>query len=380
MEMYAKLALILFFVASIGESISKKKDCRTIPSTFCGNIQTYRIHGDGSLTPLQCTNAGINPVAVAASPDGSHVAVANAGSNDVTVFSVNCLTGVLTKTQTIPLPGEPIAKRGLVATTPPPNPVIVFKSDGTLAASTNPVANTVTLYTVSNSGQWKAVQTVPSGGTNPTSLAFANAGALAVGHLDGTLTVFPITDLMLGSPSTCTSVFDQIDSVAFPYNTCTLLAATSTAGDGIAIYRLNNDLTIDCTSPTAPAQIFAITAPSFITFSPSTNHAFIVNGTNGNVISEVIVSPNDCMIQSTGNTTTQPNAISSLTVPTTVISNCTLILNTSLSSPNLSASVNSSCASAGGITPVSSVNLPTNSNPIASAAAGGVLAIAFNIP
>jgi hypothetical protein len=83
--------------------------------------------------------AGANPLAVAFSPDGKWLAVANSGANTLSVFSVGANGGLT------PVSGSPIATGK--------NPVsVAFHPSAPFIAVANAVGNSVSMYVITGGG------------------------------------------------------------------------------------------------------------------------------------------------------------------------------------------------------------------------------------
>jgi 6-phosphogluconolactonase (cycloisomerase 2 family) len=68
------------------------------------NVSMYSIDtATGNLTSLGLIAAGTQPSSVAVDPTGKFVYVTNSGSNDISVYTVNVITGALTVVGTIPV-------------------------------------------------------------------------------------------------------------------------------------------------------------------------------------------------------------------------------------------------------------------------------------
>ncbi len=127
---------------------------------------------------------GTSPYAIAFSPSGALLAVANYGAADVSMFTANVLTGALTAA-----PGSPdAAGNGPVA--------LAFNPAGTLLATANLADGSVSVFSVNPStGALAAVGGSPfPAGDQPRALAFSpSGGLLAVANsADGTVSVLSV--------------------------------------------------------------------------------------------------------------------------------------------------------------------------------------------
>jgi YVTN family beta-propeller protein len=55
----------------------------------------------GALTPIGTIPAGQNPTSIAVHPSGKFAYVTNSGANDVSIYSIDATTGVLTFIATV---------------------------------------------------------------------------------------------------------------------------------------------------------------------------------------------------------------------------------------------------------------------------------------
>jgi 6-phosphogluconolactonase (cycloisomerase 2 family) len=125
----------------------------------------YNITGTGQLTPVAGSpfTAGAQPAAVLTDCVSNFVFVANKGSNDISVFSVNPSNGLLTA-----VPGSPFPAGAA--------PVALAMGDGFLFAA-NSGSNNVSVYTVhTGAGTGAFLTQVPgspfSAGSSPSALVY----------------------------------------------------------------------------------------------------------------------------------------------------------------------------------------------------------------
>lgn len=157
---------------------------RFIYATATSAVLGYNLTSTGQLTPLPGSpfNAGTQPAAVITDSACNFLFVANRGSNNISVFSVNSSNGFLT-----PVPGSPFR----TGTTP----VALAMGDGFLFAA-NSGSNNVSVYTVNT--------TSGAGGGFLTSVAGA---PFAAGSAPSALVYFSPTLYVANSASNNVSAF-----------------------------------------------------------------------------------------------------------------------------------------------------------------------------
>ena len=170
-------------------------------------------------SPASNANTGTNPSAVAISPSGTLMAVANEGSGSVSMFKIDPLTGSLT-----PVTQSPASN----ATTGTSPSSVAFHPSGGLIAVTNLADNSVSIFMVDpTTGLLTPVTQSPASnattGTSPSSVAFSPSGGLiAVTNLgDNSVSMFkvdPTTGLLtpvVQSPASNAATGSDPGSVAF---------------------------------------------------------------------------------------------------------------------------------------------------------------------
>jgi len=138
-------------------------------SASTGSVITYAINAtNGALASTGTTGTiatGINPVSVAVDPAGKFVYVANSGSNDVSMYTINTATGALTSA-------------GTVATGKVPSSVAVDPA-GMFAYVADNGANDVSMYTINaTTGALTSIGTIATG-TSPVTVAVDPTGKFA---------------------------------------------------------------------------------------------------------------------------------------------------------------------------------------------------------
>ena len=136
-----------------------------------GNVSMYTIDATtGALTSIGTIAAGTipalpAPISIAVDPTGTFAYVANSGSNDVSMYTINATTGALTSI-------------GMIATGTDPVSVAVDPA-GEFAYVTNSGSNDVSMYTINaTSGTLTPIGTIAVGST-PNSIAIHPSGKFA---------------------------------------------------------------------------------------------------------------------------------------------------------------------------------------------------------
>lgn len=168
------------------------------------NISRYTVNSDGTLTAASgSTGTGTTPVALAINPAGTFLFAANQGTDDVSVFSIS--GSGLTEVSGSPFP-----------TSASPNGLAVSPSGTSLYVSNN-VSGTVSAYIIDSSG---ALTTVPgspflTSGTTPAGLAVApNGNFLYVANFGSSnITTFTICTIV---SSTCPVADGSLIQVGVP--------------------------------------------------------------------------------------------------------------------------------------------------------------------
>ena len=169
--------------------------------------------------------AGLDPVSIAFSPDGSLLASADYFRADVGLLSVDSGTGALT-----PVAGSPFAAgRGPVS--------VAFSPSGGLLATSDLVDDAVSLFSVSASaGGLLAVANSPfATGTAPRSVAFSPSGGLvaAANSFDDTVSVFGVDP--------ATGALTPVAGSPFPTGGDPLSVAFSPRGGLLAVANAGDD-------------------------------------------------------------------------------------------------------------------------------------------
>ena len=136
-----------------------------------GHVSMYTINATtGALTSIGTVTAGtINaepaPISMVVDPTGAFAYVANSGSNDVSMYSINATTGVLTSVGLIDAGTTPLS--------------VAVDPSGKFAYATNSGSNDVSMYTINaTTGALTSIGTIAAG-TTPTSIAIHPSGKFA---------------------------------------------------------------------------------------------------------------------------------------------------------------------------------------------------------
>jgi len=136
------------------------------PPGSAGDVSVYTINATtGVLTSIGTIAAGVSPSSIAIGPSGKFAYVANSGSNDVSMYTINATTGVLTSIGTI--------VAGLSPTS------IAIDPSGKFTYATNSGSNDVSMYTINaTTGVLTFIGTMAAG-LSPTSIAIEKSGKFA---------------------------------------------------------------------------------------------------------------------------------------------------------------------------------------------------------
>ncbi len=138
---------------------------------MAGNVSMYTINATtGALTSTGTIAAGTifgepNPTAMAVDPTGSFAYVANSGSNNVSMYSINTTTGILTSVGTIASGTNPLS--------------VAVDPTGKFAYVTNSGSNDVSTYTINATSGALTSTGMVAAGQSPTSIAIHPSGNFA---------------------------------------------------------------------------------------------------------------------------------------------------------------------------------------------------------
>ncbi len=180
------------------------------------------------------------PVAVAFSPDGSYLATANIGSNDVALFNIT--NGMLSATSIQALPTTSTKPRSLV---------FISSSGNLFIATVNSDSNDITIFPI------KAKEGIVDAGTsyplpvanvNPLFIAASTNGAYLATANSGsnTITVFTVTNGVLDQGTSYALPAQSSTDVAIAFSSVSLsngntLAATANSeSNDVSVFSLIN--------------------------------------------------------------------------------------------------------------------------------------------
>jgi 6-phosphogluconolactonase (cycloisomerase 2 family) len=223
---------------------------------------------------------GNNPSSVAYSPvfNGRvYVAVANEGSNSVSIFLSDPTTGVLTA-----VPGSPFESPN----TPFSGPIAVAYSpvlnNNVYLAITNGGSNTISVYSINQTTGALSSQVTGSPfstGTSPNTISFS---PLVNGNLFALVTTGGVNNVSIYQVNTTTGVFALIQTVAIPTGIGTaayspvvngdLFAAVTDDGNLVYVYSVNTTTGLLSSQVSgSPFTVINATEAYGVTFSPVFN-------------------------------------------------------------------------------------------------------------
>ncbi len=136
-----------------------------------GNVSMFTINATtGALTSIGTVAAGtINaepaPISIVVDPTGTFAYVVNSGSNDVSMYSINATTGILTSIGSIAAGTIPLS--------------VAVDPTGKFAYVTNFQSNDVSMYTINATTGALTSTGMIAAGSNPTSIAIHPSGKFA---------------------------------------------------------------------------------------------------------------------------------------------------------------------------------------------------------
>jgi len=176
------LAIVDFKNVSTGKVASSWMGL-TFDGTSGGEIQGIVLQPNGGATGLQLgspsSSGGTSPQGIRVTPDGKFVIVANQGTSNVSVFSLDATTGALTEVPGSPFPsGQQPAP---VAIYPPPVPITASTCcpSGKFVFVGNTGGNSLSAYTIDSSGSLTPVAGTPiplGSNAQPSSIAVDPGG------------------------------------------------------------------------------------------------------------------------------------------------------------------------------------------------------------
>lgn len=202
------------YVASGSAGANVTPQFAYVANTGSNNVSVYTVNAaTGALTSAGTVAAGTAPASVAADPSGKFLFVANKGSNNVSVFTINSSTGALTAV------GAPIT-----VGTAPASLAVDLSGRFLYVLNSNSAPPTVSAFSIdSATGALTQLGTSPyslTGVTAPVALSLAPAGGLvyvtgpgsnnlaqfAINPLSGALTAAALLPIAgTGAGSECTA-------------------------------------------------------------------------------------------------------------------------------------------------------------------------------
>ena len=140
------------------------------PAVAAGTVNEYSYDGTGALTFVQAKNVGIGPQSIAIDPAGKFLYVTNTNDGTVSAFTINATTGNLTA-----IAGSPFTSGPAIATPDEPAAAAVDPSGQYLYVANSDTAN-VSAFTINaTTGVLTAVAGSPfactTGGEGPAAIA-----------------------------------------------------------------------------------------------------------------------------------------------------------------------------------------------------------------
>jgi 6-phosphogluconolactonase (cycloisomerase 2 family) len=281
-------------------------------NAYSGNISIFSVQeSSGQLAPVmqsQPSNAstGSDPYGVAFSPDGTLVAVANLGSNSVSIFSFDDESGQLT-----PVTQSPTSR----AKTGAEPAWVAFSPNGALLAVANIAGNSVSVFSVDDaSGALTPVAQSPASnaatGQAPGSVSFSPDGSLLATANFGSndVSVFSVDDAsgaltpIAQSPASNAATGNGPVWAAFSPKGG-LLATADWGSNGVSLFSVDagGDLTplVQSSDPSAATG----QGPAWVAFSPS-----------GNLLATANSAANDVSIFTVKETSTTQSAAANPTI------------------------------------------------------------------
>jgi len=276
------------------------------------NVTAFRVGMDGGLLSVSPTPSTPNPApvgtaprAIAISQDAQFVYVANSRSDSVTVLSVGA-TGALTRTPEADGTPNPVSAGGSSPA------AIAISPSGRFLYVANSTSNTVTAFQIDANGLLKlipptgpATNPIPVSGTVPTALAMTFTGQFlyTTNSASDTVSVFQVESngllTLVSSAGTGTNPVPiggtSPDGIAVAPNGQFLY--TANGGGNVSAFSIggNGLLTLVPSSGSSPNPIPAGTSPSAITISQDGQFLYVANR-GGGVSAYTVVSETGTLI------------------------------------------------------------------------------------
>jgi 6-phosphogluconolactonase len=243
------------------------------------DISLFDILSDGTLTEVvPRTPIGLNasqPKLLVMDPAGGFLYVANAGSNNISVFTIDSSNGALTQLANSPFSiGVPLLTMQL---TPSGNFLYVSVAGGTVGTTSGAIAG----YSISAGTLTLLGPLTPSDGNNPDGLAIDPSGTYlyAANSSTNSISIFTI-----GSSGALTEVHgsplndgytDPVSLLLDPSGKYLYVANQSSSN--VAAYSISNGLPTALTTSTTTNAFFTESSPSFLVADPSGKYLFVGN-------------------------------------------------------------------------------------------------------
>ncbi len=190
-------------------ALSPNLNTMVVADSVANNLSVFTVNGDGTITAAAGNTAtGTTPVGLAFNPAGTFLFVVNQGSENISVYAVSGTT--LTQ-----VAGSPFSALTPGSTVLPQPSAIAVSPSGNYVYVANTFANTVSMFDVSSSGA--LTQTVSySVGLNPVALAVTpKGGFLYVANFsDNNISGFSICDAITTTCANANSPDGSLTPVA----------------------------------------------------------------------------------------------------------------------------------------------------------------------
>jgi 6-phosphogluconolactonase len=257
------------------------------------DVSAYTINtATGVLTPVTGSPfpAGTNPSAVAVSPNGRFAFVSNASTNNVSAYSINAATGVLT-----PVTGSPFSTGGAAPS------AVTVSPNGAFAFVANLGSNNVSVFTINaGTGALTAVAGSPFVvGTNPTGVTVSPDGLVA--FVTNGVSSGVSTDVSAFTVNPTSGVLTPVPGSPFAAGTNPIAVAVAPGGTfAYVVNRGDNTITvfsIDAATGALTALLGGTgnpfptgTAPNGIAITPNGSFLYVSNSGTNNVSAYAINS------------------------------------------------------------------------------------------
>jgi len=231
------------------------------------DVSLYTIASDGALTEVTPRmNVGTVPKVIAMDTAGSFLYVANAGSNNVSVFSIDSSSGALTEVSGSPFP---VGLSPLDMKLDPAGAVLYITGSPNILASYTLNAGALTLADRSSPGN--------APGNGPNSIAISPTGTFlyTANNIDSTISIFTIdsSGMFTETPNLFAEATGYNPLALLVHPTGNYLFVANAGPSNIAVYAIDSTtgaLTVITDSPFgSEAQ------PSFLAIDPSGKYLLV---------------------------------------------------------------------------------------------------------